>query len=57
MARFPGRKTESRQLDAVVDELPRDVASWTQEQRDRFTTQSNRAMREQNRAAQPGELA
>ncbi|WP_329336120.1 hypothetical protein OG252_13180 [Streptomyces sp. NBC_01352] len=47
MGRFNG-KSETEQLADTVASLPGQVADWTPEQRQQFTTQSDRAMREQN---------
>ena len=49
-------KTETSKLAATVASLPKQAASWTPEQHQQFTTQSDRAMREQNGVAQPDEL-
>lgn len=49
-------KTETSKLADTVASLPKQAASWTPEQHQRFTTQSDRAMREQNGVAQPDEL-
>lgn len=53
-----GKKTgpETQALRDTVSQLPRDPATWTTEQRQQFTTQSDRAMREQNSTSQPGQL-
>ncbi|MCX4703884.1 hypothetical protein [Streptomyces sp. NBC_01373] len=47
MGRFNG-KSETDLLADTVASLPAEVAAWTPEQRQQFTTQSDRAMREQN---------
>lgn len=39
---------ETQALQTTVSELPKTPAAWTPEQRQQFTTQSDRAMREQN---------
>ncbi|MFC8520792.1 hypothetical protein [Streptomyces sp. NPDC057257] len=39
--------TEQSKLQKTVKGLPKDVASWTPEQRSQYTQQSDRAMREQ----------
>ncbi|MEU2780552.1 hypothetical protein [Streptomyces sp. NPDC007110] len=41
-------KSETAKLRAVVASLPKNVADWTPEQRREFTTQSDRATREEN---------
>lgn len=46
-------KDETAKLADTVASLPRRAADWTPEQREQFTTQSDRAMREQNGVAQP----
>ncbi|MEU6070547.1 hypothetical protein ABZ864_40440 [Streptomyces sp. NPDC047082] len=43
-----GRHSETKRLQQVVDQLPGSVADWTLEQRQQYSTQSDRAMREQN---------
>ncbi len=40
-------ESEAASLDQVVDSLPRQVATWTPEQRATYTAASNRTMREQ----------
>jgi hypothetical protein len=47
MGLFSG-KSETSKLDDTLDDLPDKVADWTPAQRDTFTAQSDRAMREQN---------
>jgi hypothetical protein len=47
MGLFKG-KDETAKLADTVAKLPRQVATWTPEQRARFADQSDRAMREQN---------
>ncbi|MEU3683755.1 hypothetical protein AB0E99_22845 [Streptomyces sp. NPDC030592] len=42
-------QTEPKSLDQVVDRLPRQVASWTPEQRAAYTAASDRAMRQQSK--------
>lgn len=42
------RKNETDRLADTLNSLPPKPADWTPEQLDRFTAQSNRAMREQN---------
>lgn len=39
--------SETAKLGKVVKSLPKKVADWTPEQRKTFTTQSDRAMRQQ----------
>ncbi|MDX3455060.1 hypothetical protein PV396_24485 [Streptomyces sp. ME02-8801-2C] len=45
-----GKKTqpETQALQTTVSQLPKNPTTWTPEQRQQFTTQSDRAMREQN---------
>jgi hypothetical protein len=50
----PGPETQA--LRSLVSELPDRVADWTPEQRQDFTTQSDRSMREQNATGQRDEL-
>ncbi|MEV1063398.1 hypothetical protein [Streptomyces sp. NPDC050263] len=51
----PDATPESTGLAAARAALPQSVADWTSEQRRRYADQSDRAMREQNGVAQPGE--
>jgi len=44
---FRSSKSETTKLADTVAELPQRVADWTPEQRETFTMQSDRAMREQ----------
>lgn len=44
---------ETQALRALVGELPKQVAAWTPDQRQTFTEQSDRSMREQNDIQQP----
>jgi hypothetical protein len=41
------RNSETEALRELVDELPKQVADWTPEQRNRFTAQSDAAALEQ----------
>jgi hypothetical protein len=51
------RNSETDKLAETVAGLPQQVATWTPEQRQQFTTQSDRAMREQNGITEPDQLA
>jgi hypothetical protein len=42
------KQTETEKLATARAALPQRVADWTPQQRDAFTAQSDRAMREQN---------
>jgi len=53
---FFSSKSESDRLSDTVDSLPQEVGTWTPKQRAAFTTQSDRAMREQNGVSEPDEL-
>jgi hypothetical protein len=53
---FFNSKSESDKLSDAVDNLPQEVSTWTPEQRAAFTTQSDRAMREQNGVSEPDQL-
>ncbi|MFC7906454.1 hypothetical protein [Streptomyces nigra] len=48
-------KSETAKLRETVASLPPRVADWTPEQRRQFTTQSDRATREENGVSQPDE--
>ncbi|WP_435218396.1 hypothetical protein [Streptomyces sp. bgisy034] len=56
MARNNSTGPETQALRSLVGQLPDRVADWTPEQREDFTAQSDRSMREQNATRQPGEL-
>ena len=47
---------ETKALRQLRSDLPKQVADWTPEQRQDFTDQSDRSMREQNSVVQPDEL-
>jgi len=51
-----GHQDETSKLRDTVDELPARVDQWTDAQHATFTTQSDRAMRQQNGVSEPDEL-
>ncbi|MEU9149184.1 hypothetical protein AB0D59_01190 [Streptomyces sp. NPDC048417] len=44
----PTTGTETKALNKLVKQLPKQVSDWTPEQRNQYTAQSDRAMHEQN---------
>lgn len=52
----PKTGPETKALRSLVSELPDRVAEWTPTQRQEFSAQSDRAMREQNGTGKQGQL-